>query len=322
MTRDTKLALIFGFAIVLIVGLLISDHFAVGAQPADAGPGSTFAAATPLAREAAPPATKLLGTPIRDAPVDATAASSAASFLSAGDSSRGVGDSPMRDARDLSAPADRDRDDRRRAQRSTTDDDANDSDSLLRSIRERLQSSRPAAQTDIYASNELLNRGGDRDDDVPSLTMDDGFLDPTDPDSRVRTHTVQPGETLWGLAQRYYGDGSLHSTLGAFNEHLLEPDGDLPKGVRLRIPPRDLLRAGSRADAAPRRTVRDDADDREPRLSETRTYVVQKGDVLGTIAQRELGTATRWREVFELNRDRLDRPEDIWVGMKLKLPVE
>lgn len=47
-------------------------------------------------------------------------------------------------------------------------------------------------------------------------------------------------------------------------------------------------------------------------------YEVQPGDTLSVIAQKTLGTSTRWKEISELNGN-LD-PRRMAVGMKLKLP--
>jgi|SRR5690606_6388413 len=52
-----------------------------------------------------------------------------------------------------------------------------------------------------------------------------------------------------------------------------------------------------------------------------RTYTVVKGDSLSKIARRELGSANRWRELFEANRDQLDNPDLIFPGQVLKLPA-
>ncbi len=51
-------------------------------------------------------------------------------------------------------------------------------------------------------------------------------------------------------------------------------------------------------------------------------YVVQKGDSLWSIAARAeiYGKATRWRQIFDANRDVLKTPDDLRVGMTLKIP--
>ena len=49
-------------------------------------------------------------------------------------------------------------------------------------------------------------------------------------------------------------------------------------------------------------------------------YVVQKGDTLGAIAARELGSAKKWESIFEANRDRLRKPTDLKIGQALRIP--
>lgn len=51
-----------------------------------------------------------------------------------------------------------------------------------------------------------------------------------------------------------------------------------------------------------------------------RGYSVQLGDTLTAIAAKTLGDAARWHEIFEANRDRIDNPNAISVGMLLRLP--
>ena len=51
-----------------------------------------------------------------------------------------------------------------------------------------------------------------------------------------------------------------------------------------------------------------------------RTYAIRPGDTLSGIAERELGSHRRYREIFEANRDVLRSPDAIRVGMTLRLP--
>ena len=39
-----------------------------------------------------------------------------------------------------------------------------------------------------------------------------------------KTHTVQPGDTLWGLAKKYYGDGSLYTKIVSANSGIKNPN--------------------------------------------------------------------------------------------------
>ncbi|WP_143529851.1 LysM peptidoglycan-binding domain-containing protein [Salibaculum halophilum] len=51
-------------------------------------------------------------------------------------------------------------------------------------------------------------------------------------------------------------------------------------------------------------------------------YQVQAGDTLMSIARSELGSAARWRELCEINRDQLDDCDRILAGMTLILDAE
>jgi nucleoid-associated protein YgaU len=54
-----------------------------------------------------------------------------------------------------------------------------------------------------------------------------------------------------------------------------------------------------------------------------RTYKVAEGDTLFTIARYELGKASRWAEIYELNQDLLGKDFNyLRPGMQLRLPEE
>ena len=53
-----------------------------------------------------------------------------------------------------------------------------------------------------------------------------------------------------------------------------------------------------------------------------RTYIVQEGDTLSSIARNELGKVSRWAEIYQLNREALGRDFDyLTPGMRLVLPI-
>ncbi|MBU1125638.1 MAG: OmpA family protein [Candidatus Omnitrophica bacterium] len=54
----------------------------------------------------------------------------------------------------------------------------------------------------------------------------------------------------------------------------------------------------------------------------TREYIVQKNDTLWKIAKRELGSAHRWKYLYEVNKDRIKGASKLRVGQKLLIPVE
>lgn len=59
---------------------------------------------------------------------------------------------------------------------------------------------------------------------------------------------------------------------------------------------------------------------RSKSLDEAHTYVVQKGDSLSSIAAKTLGSSHRFQELFDANHDQLSDPNDVKVGMTLRIP--
>jgi nucleoid-associated protein YgaU len=64
----------------------------------------------------------------------------------------------------------------------------------------------------------------------------------------------------------------------------------------------------------------------EPKVSpaseagEVRIKVVQRGDSLSKIAQELYGDGSRWREIFEANREQIKDPKLIRPGQELRIP--
>lgn len=51
-----------------------------------------------------------------------------------------------------------------------------------------------------------------------------------------RTHTIQPGDTLSGIANRYLGSSARYREIYEANRHVLRSPDDLPEGTQLVIP--------------------------------------------------------------------------------------
>lgn len=51
-------------------------------------------------------------------------------------------------------------------------------------------------------------------------------------------------------------------------------------------------------------------------------YVVESGDVLGTISQKVYGTSKKWRQIYDANRDVLPDANALKVGQTLRIPAK
>jgi 5'-nucleotidase len=120
-------------------------------------------------------------------------------------------------------------------------------------------------------------------------------------------YTWAAGDTFAALARRYYGSESEVSRLRKANEGRKEVD--LQAGDRIFVP------AGP-GEPTERLTPSEQA---AGRLSDG-VYHVEAGDMLGKIAQRFYGSASKWRLIYEANRDVLASPDDLHVGMALRIP--
>ncbi|MEZ6235000.1 MAG: LysM domain-containing protein [Phycisphaerales bacterium] len=161
----------------------------------------------------------------------------------------------------------------------------------------------------------------------------------TTPGAAVRTHTVAANESLYKIAERYYGDGNLWRELARANEGRVGADGSVRSGVTLRIPAREGTASATPAAtpaATPTATPSTPPANTRPQTQtqaqptpqpqrpaqpdRSRTYTVARGDTLGDISMSQLGTSRRWREIYELNRDRIDDPNHVPAGTVLVLP--
>lgn len=75
---------------------------------------------------------------------------------------------------------------------------------------------------------------GSRTEAKPTARADDFVEAGTVPG---RTHLVQPKETLYGLAQRYYGNKNQWRRIYLANRNRLTDPNNLPVGTKLIIPP-------------------------------------------------------------------------------------
>ncbi len=129
---------------------------------------------------------------------------------------------------------------------------------------------------------------------------------------RKRYHTVKQGEYLSHIADRYYTDPGLWQEIRDANPGKVAKDGQVRQGVRLVIPFLDDQEDAIDEPAPSRRSAT---------RSRARTITAKAGDTLGALASKHLGSSRDWPALLDANRKLLDAPEDLQVGMKLRLPA-
>ncbi len=54
----------------------------------------------------------------------------------------------------------------------------------------------------------------------------------------------------------------------------------------------------------------------------TKEYTIKKGDTLSGIAKEQLGNASRWKYLYDLNKDKIKNPNKLKAGQKIIIPIE
>jgi nucleoid-associated protein YgaU len=166
--------------------------------------------------------------------------------------------------------------------------------------------------------------------ELPTLVPEPAPLNqPSAADTEDRWHTIAAGDSAYSIAKKYYGKGEYWKQLAKYNGDRMGKNGVLRVGVRVKIPTADKLGIASSAligKNLPVAPVKADAakpvdkDSKIAKSSGARSYVVKKGDTLGHIAQRELGTTKRADEIMKLNK--ISDAASLRVGQTLAMPTK
>ena len=316
MTREQKLALIVGFALVLVVGVLISDQLSVARRPVDSTAGGLAASLEPTGSEVYPGFGRALET--RPEPVIPVA--DQRQFV---EFETGLGGNLPEE----------------QAQTTTLADNA------IQTLSDGI-----ATVGGLIVDGQNNGIAAMQAHNVPTLDMGEvvetetppqpqkwtpALVTPEEPkqDVRpVRTHRVGEGDTLWSIAKRYYGDGSAADALAKYNEKRVGKGGVIREGASLLIPDREELGLSGPAkvaDAAPAKAKKAEASTKsEPKQTDAKkakpeagkTYTVKSGDTLQKISEKFFGTTKRWHDIAELNTTVIDDVDNLKVGTVIKIP--
>lgn len=197
----------------------------------------------------------------------------------------------------------------------------------------------PPAESPQQASRNVGLRSAELRKDLPRAEVPERDTSPVrtdddlprDPQGRqsdtspvpVAFHTVAKGETLSRIAKRYLGDTKRWPELVAVNGGL-DP-ARLRVGQRIAIPTESSRQALAEQVGRAKHEVVTRRDDESHTASAANRpsasqHQVSSGDTLGSIAAKYYGDHMRWRAIYEANKGRIPKPDQLQVGTMLDLP--
>jgi nucleoid-associated protein YgaU len=191
-------------------------------------------------------------------------------------------------------------------------------DTARRSVR-----STPISRYDDGVSRSPARSAYDRDDQPRYSGPSYGNRPPRRDDGK---YEIQPNDNYSTISERCYGTNAYFKALAEHNRNKFANANYLHPGELISTPPVAELEK-LYPDLCPNASRRDTMQSRVSPASmhgshrSGRTYVVAEGDTLFNIARYELGKASRWAEIYELNRARLGKDFNyLTPGMELVLP--
>lgn len=336
--RETKLALLIGFVAIVVVTVLVGEHFgkARNDNPATTDLGTSTAAAPSGAGAAGPRVDPITSTPVGTPSAPLAPAATGNGIGNGGTASTGAPAAvqPI-ELTSTGAPV---------------MGDGTTGAALANGDKNRFI---PAAGVDGARGPVLGSETG-----IPGTQPTNTFgRSPAGPDTLDNTalgnnlistgvekmHPVMKGETLASIAQKYYGNKALSKQLGSYNAKRLSSSGSVREGVTLRVPPKDVLlgtavlgpNAAGKTDSASavsgassktgadksnaEKLAADKASTEKTKTSGPRTYVIKKGDTLMSIASKELGSAKRWESLVVANPGLEEN--SLRIGKTIKIPA-
>lgn len=332
MTREHKLALIVGFSLILLVGVLISDHLS-RARQAKVAPVSPTEAQVTDSRVIDPMRTDGTTAMPQGMPITVVQNNPQPEPAAAGNQTPPAGlgtpNYPMGDSNPTGT----------RLASGTRQPIVSGGDPMEEAIRNSGGTIVQVGNHREFVLNPAVAVNPTPDPAVygrslvqPPPNGSGTRVTPLPPAQNIPLYTIQKGDTLIKIAERTYGSGKLWHELAKFNNI---PESGLKIGAKIKLPSREILtgkpdpRSTSTVARIPPTTPAAPAPGRpipgvkpapaKPAEVRYATYTVKSGDTLGHISQKALGSSKRVQEIIDLNK--LDDEDAIAVGTVLKMPV-
>ncbi len=174
------------------------------------------------------------------------------------------------------------------------------------------------------------------------------------------SYTVQEGDSYWNISKKVYGTAKYFQVLADYNRKIIADPQKMKTGVVIQTPDAAVLQsrlktvprpsptalagrietsgradrsvsagsAGSASSASESVVVsRRETKANEPSgiLFNEQGYPmfrIGETDTLTSIASDHLGRVSRWQQIYNMNRDQLQSPDKLQIGMLLKLPAD
>lgn len=146
-------------------------------------------------------------------------------------------------------------------------------------------------------------------------------------DTLPEYHLVAPGDTLSGIAGKYYGKTSLWQEIFKANQDVLRSPGSLKVGQKLKVPPHKVVSLSAKRDKGTHPKSATYTDNYVATSSgeavyspdsSRRLHIVRRGETLAGIAKRE---RLSFLALYDVNREILkNNPDRLREGMKVWIP--
>lgn len=116
-------------------------------------------------------------------------------------------------------------------------------------------------------------------------------------------YVVQKNDSLWKIAEKIYKDGYKWTEIA--KENGIKNPSLIYSGQKLKLPKIE--------------TIAKDSTDGKGEITNDTEYTVVRGDSLWKIAVNVYGDGYKWTEIWKNNRNKLNSPDELEIGMVLVL---
>lgn len=311
MARETKVGLLIGVGVILLIGIIISDHLSVVRKSNPSAAWTDFGNnAQRSIYSDSNNSDSNNGQPANNntqlAPSNASSNTAANSYT----------DQPLPTPQELDQPQHQ-QVTGRLPQNQNTPSRPKQPVSVMQlgSTQPRAQShdqpsAAPASQTQIASTHEIDQPAPSQQRSLTTQSPPRTTADATSPAAANGEiiHQVKAGENLYQIAKQYYNNGRYWKSIANANPGKVSPNGRVRVGVKLLIPNRAGL-ANTKHNSAAGIT------------KTARTIQVKPGDTLFALAHQYLGSAARWHKLLAANSNLLHgSAKNLRPGMTLTVP--